>query len=51
MRVLGMGLVVAVPAVWAYNWFTNKVEAFGIEMTNSSSELIDYFIKQHGVRK
>src|SRR6478672_3729752 len=41
------GLFVAVPAVWAYNWFTNKVEAFGIEMTNSSSELIDYFIKQN----
>jgi biopolymer transport protein ExbB len=40
------GLFVAVPAVWAYNWFTNKVEAFGIEMTNSSSELIDYFLKQ-----
>jgi biopolymer transport protein ExbB/biopolymer transport protein TolQ len=40
------GLFVAVPAVWAYNWFTNKVEAFAIEMTNSSSELIDYFIKQ-----
>jgi biopolymer transport protein ExbB len=45
------GLFVAVPAVWAYNWFTNKVEAFGIEMSNSSSELIDYFIKQHGARK
>jgi biopolymer transport protein ExbB/biopolymer transport protein TolQ len=42
------GLFVAVPAVWAYNAFTNKVEAFGIEMTNSSSELIDYFIKQQG---
>ena len=27
------------------------VEAFGIEMTNSSSELIDYFIKQQGARK
>ena len=40
------GLFVAVPAVWAYNYFTNKVEAFSIEMTNSSSELIDYFIKQ-----
>jgi biopolymer transport protein ExbB/biopolymer transport protein TolQ len=40
------GLFVAVPAVWAYNYFTNKVEAFAIEMTNSSSELIDYFIKQ-----
>ena len=40
------GLFVAVPAVWAYNIFTNRVEAFSIEMTNSSSELIDYFIKQ-----
>jgi hypothetical protein len=37
--------------VWAYNWFTNKVEAFGIEMTNSSSELIDYFVNQQRARK
>ena len=45
------GLFVAVPAVWAYNSFTNKVEAFGIEMTNSSSELIDYFVKQRTSRR
>jgi biopolymer transport protein ExbB/biopolymer transport protein TolQ len=45
------GLFVAVPAVWAYNSFTNKVEAFGIEMTNSSSELIDYFVKQRSSRR
>lgn len=45
------GLFVAVPAVWAYNIFTNKVEAFSIEMTNSSSELIDYFIKQKGSKR
>jgi biopolymer transport protein ExbB/biopolymer transport protein TolQ len=45
------GLFVAVPAVWAYNSFTNKVEAFGIEMTNSSSELIDYFIKQKSSKR
>ena len=44
------GLFVAVPAVWAYNWFTNKVEAFSIEMTNSSSELLDYFLRQRGRR-
>jgi biopolymer transport protein ExbB/biopolymer transport protein TolQ len=40
------GLLVAVPAVWAYNAFTNKVETFTVEMDNSSSELIDYFIKK-----
>src|SRR2546425_6345470 len=44
-------LFVPVPAAWACNWVTDKVEAFGIEMTNSSSELIDYFIKQSGGRK
>ena len=37
-------LLVAVPAVWAFNYFTNKVEAFDVEMDNSSMELINYFI-------
>ena len=39
------GLFVAVPAVWAFNYFTNRVETFTVEMDNSSSELIDYFLK------
>jgi biopolymer transport protein ExbB/biopolymer transport protein TolQ len=41
-----VGLFVAIPAVWMYNYFTNKVESFDVEMGNSSSELIDYFIKR-----
>lgn len=41
-----IGLFVAIPAVWMYNFFTNKMEAFDVEMDNSSSELIDYFIKR-----
>src|SRR5215471_2055986 len=44
------GLLVAIPAVWAFNYFVNKVEAFTIEMDNSSSELIDYFLKKSGLR-
>jgi len=40
------GLFVAIPAVWVYNYFSNKIEAFDVEMDNSSSELIDYFIKK-----
>ena len=40
------GLLVAIPAVMAYNYFTGRVEAFDVEMDNSSSELVDYFIKQ-----
>jgi len=41
-----VGLGVAIPAVWAYNYFTNRVEAFDVEMGNSSSELVDYFLKR-----
>ncbi len=41
-----IGLFVAVPAVWAFNYFTNRVETFTVEMDNSSSELIDYFLKR-----
>jgi biopolymer transport protein ExbB/biopolymer transport protein TolQ len=41
-----VGLFVAIPAVWMYNYFTSKIEAFDVEMGNSSSELIDYFLKR-----
>lgn len=41
-----LGLFVAVPAVWAFNYFTNRLEGVDTEMGNSSSELIDYFIKR-----
>lgn len=40
------GIAVAVPAVWLFNYFTNKVTSFSVEMENSASELVDYFIKQ-----
>lgn len=41
-----LGLFVAIPAVWFYNYLTQKVEYFNVEMDNSSSELVDYFIKK-----
>ena len=41
-----LGLVVAIPAVWIYNYFTTRLEYFNVEMDNSSSELVDYFIKK-----
>jgi biopolymer transport protein ExbB len=43
-----VGLAVAIPAVWIFNYFTGLVEFFGIEMANSSSELIDFFQKRQG---
>ena len=41
-----IGLFVAIPAVWFYNYLTGRVEYFNVEMDNSSSELVDYFIKK-----
>jgi biopolymer transport protein ExbB/biopolymer transport protein TolQ len=46
-----LGLFVAVPAVWLYNYFTSRIEAFTVEMDNSSSELIDYFLKRRSINR
>lgn len=42
------GLIVAIPAVWLYNYFSTKIEYLTIELTYSSKELIDYLIKSVG---
>lgn len=41
-----LGLTVAIPAVMMFNYFTSKLKAFDVEMDNSSSELVDYFLKR-----
>jgi biopolymer transport protein ExbB/TolQ len=41
-----LGLFVAIPAVMMFNYFTAKIKAFDVEMDNSSSELVDYFLKR-----
>ena len=41
-----LGLVVAIPAVWFYNYLTGRIEYFNVEMDNSSSELVDFFIRK-----
>ena len=40
------GLFVAIPAAWMFNYFTNVLERLQVEMSNSSSELIDFFMKR-----
>jgi biopolymer transport protein ExbB/biopolymer transport protein TolQ len=45
-----LGLFVAIPAVWLYNLFLNKIERFQVEMSNSSSELVDYFLKRQAAK-
>jgi hypothetical protein len=34
--------------VWLFNYFTNKVDNFVVEMDNSLAELISFFLKQRG---
>ena len=46
-----LGLTVAIPAVMMFNYFTSKIKAFDVEMDNSSSELVDYFLKKSTVTK
>jgi biopolymer transport protein ExbB/TolQ len=41
-----LGLIVAIPAVWFYNYLTGRLDYFNVEMDNSSSEMVDYFIKK-----
>ena len=43
-----IGLVVAIPAVMAFNYFTDRLERYTIEMNNASQELIDFFLKKQG---
>jgi biopolymer transport protein ExbB/biopolymer transport protein TolQ len=42
----GVGIGVAIVGVWMFNYFTSQIEFFGIEMANSGSELIDFFLKR-----
>ena len=41
-----LGLFVAIPAVWFYNYLSGRLEYFNVEMDNSSSEMVDYFIRK-----
>jgi biopolymer transport protein ExbB/biopolymer transport protein TolQ len=42
------GLMVAIPAVWFYNYFQTKMDNLTVEMTYTSKELIDFLIKSVG---
>jgi biopolymer transport protein ExbB/TolQ len=41
-----LGLVVAVPAAWMFNYLSQKIQGFSLEMESSSSELIDFFLER-----
>jgi len=41
-----LGLFVAIPAAWMFNYFQNRLERLQVEMSNSASELVDFFMKK-----
>ena len=46
-----LGLFAAVPASWAYNYFTSVLETLDIETANSAMELENYLVIQLGRRE
>jgi biopolymer transport protein ExbB len=43
-----LGLVVAVPAAWMFNYLSQRVQGLSQEMESSSSELMDFFLEREG---
>lgn len=41
-----LGIFVAIPAVMAFNYFTNRLERFQLEMNTTSAELVDFLVKR-----
>ncbi len=44
----GFGILVAIVALWVYNFLNNKVEILGAEMSNTTSEVVDFFSRKKG---
>jgi biopolymer transport protein ExbB/TolQ len=40
------GIGVAIIALWCYNFLSTRIEVYGSEMANTSSEIVDFFIRR-----
>ncbi len=41
-----LGLVVAVPAAWMFNFLSQRIQNLSLEMESTSSELMDFFLER-----
>ena len=46
-----LGLVVAIPAAWMFNYLSQWIERLVMEMASSSAELMDFFVEMDGSGK
>jgi biopolymer transport protein ExbB/TolQ len=40
------GIGVAIIALWCYNFLSTRVEVYAAEMSNTASEITDFFIRK-----
>ena len=40
------GIGVAVIALWCYNYLNTKIEVYDAEMENTTSQIIDFFVRR-----
>jgi len=45
------GIGVAVIALWCFNFLNTRIEIIGAEMSNTSSEVIDFFVRRESPQK
>ena len=41
-----MGLWVAMPALWAYNYFMNRVDVYSLELDNKAAKIIGHLVRR-----
>jgi biopolymer transport protein ExbB/biopolymer transport protein TolQ len=46
-----IGLMVAIPAVWLYNYFTGRLETVFSEVAYAGREMIDWMLKREALRE
>jgi biopolymer transport protein ExbB len=45
-----LGLIVAIPAVWLYNYFTTRLETLFAELAYAGREMVDWMMKRETLR-
>ena len=40
------GLLIAIPAVFVFNYFTSRIDSFVVDMDETSSELLSYVLRE-----
>jgi biopolymer transport protein ExbB/TolQ len=41
------GIGVAIIALWCYSSLNTKIEVYGAEMSNTTSQIVDFFVRKH----